>query len=346
MPRWTGNALLLLGSLVVSAACLEAAMALALAYPALLPRSEGVLGKPLALVSNYYRNRNRWSVHHLPDCAQYDPELAYTLRRGGSCRVVNPDRVVEYSANRAGLRDTDAALAHPDAVVLGDSHAMGWGVEAAANFPKQLEQRLGRPVLNAGISSFGTARQLLLIERLELPSFPALVIQYCENDFDENRVYVDDGGLRIMSEPTYRALVDRHVRSTRYYPFKHVRSMVGTASGVIRRRGRADSRPETDATEARYFLEVLHRHRRLLHGKTVVVLELNGQARDDGHFVEALHHLLSQPRYAELAQWVTTIDVSDELEAADYLALDGHMRPRGHLKVARLVAEELRRRGL
>ena len=63
MPRWTGNILLLLGSLVVSAALLEGAMALVLAYPTILPRSVGPLEKPLTLVSHYYKNRTAgWCI--------------------------------------------------------------------------------------------------------------------------------------------------------------------------------------------------------------------------------------------------------------------------------------------
>ena len=345
MSRWTGNVLLLLGSLALTAACLEGAMALALANPGLLPRGEGVLGKPLVLVRNYYKSRNRWVVQYRPDCMRYDPRVTYTLRPGRSCRVVNHDHAAEYSANRAGLRDSDAALDRPAAVVLGDSHAMGWGVEAAESFPEQLERHLGRPVLNAGIASFGTARQLILFERLQLPSYSALVIQYCENDFRENRTYVDDGALRIMSRPQYRRRVERHVRTTQYYPFKHVRNMARVAGRVIEGPGRPVPRPDTDAAEARYFLEVLIRHQDLIAEKIVVVLELNSH-RNDGGFVAALREALTEPRYAELARWVSTIDLSDTLETADHLPLDGHMRPAGHAKVARQVAEELRRRGL
>ena len=347
MRPWMGNALLLLGSVAVTAGFLEAAMAVALAYPQLLPAGDGLLGKPRVLVRNYYKSRNRWVVQYLPQCVRYDPELAYTLRPGGTCRVVNHDHVAEYSANRAGLRDTDAALESPYAVVLGDSHTMGSGVAAAESFPKQLEQDLGLPVLNAGISSFGTARQLGLLQRLELPSTRALVIQYCDNDLRENRRYVEDGALEIMSRHEHRALVRQHRRTTRYYPLKHVRNMVGSAGRVIGgERARAAPGTTMDTEEARYFLQVLERHGELIEGKTVVVLELNGSGGDDGRFVAALRDLLAEPGYAELARWISVIDVSAHLEPADYLPLDGHMKPRGHAKVARLVAEELRRRGL
>jgi hypothetical protein len=62
------------------------------------------------------------------------------------------------------------------------------------------------------------------------------------------------------------------------------------------------------------------------------------------HDIGALQRLLAEPRYAVLARWVTAIDLSGALAPEDYYVLDGHMRPSGHEKVARLVAVELERR--
>ena len=318
---------------------MEAAVELVLRYPGLLP-SQGALGKPLMLATQYYRRRSRWLVQFVPECARYDPDLSYTLRPGGNCRVVNRDHVVEYRANRAGLRDTDAALEKPDIVVLGDSHAMGLSVVTDSTFPEQLERRLGRPVLNAAISSYGTARELTLLERLELPPFRVLVIQYCDNDFGENWAYVERGTLAIMPEERYDSMVETHRRITRYYPFKHVTSLLGEWRGVVQPPA-VEAVSVTDAAEARYFLEVLLRHRPLLENKTVIVLELNGHEREDERFIQALRHRLAEPRYAELSESVVPLDASQVLEASDYLVLDGHMRPQGHTKVARLLAEEL-----
>lgn len=233
--RWIGNASVVLGSLLVSLVGIEAGVELVLRNPGLLP-SEGALGKPLMLATRYYRQRSRWLPQFLPECSRYDPEVTYTLRPGASCRVVNRDHVVEYRVNRAGLRDTDAALEEPDIVVLGDSHAMGTTVATDESFSEQLERRLGRPVLNAGMSSFATVRELTLLERLELPPFPVLVIQYCDNDFWENRAYVEGGMLRILPEESYDSLVEIHRRTNRYYPFKHVTVLLGEWRDVVQRR--------------------------------------------------------------------------------------------------------------
>ncbi|MFP5462523.1 MAG: CidA/LrgA family protein, partial [Gammaproteobacteria bacterium] len=43
-------------------------------------------------------------------------------------------------------------------VVIGDSHAMGWGANDEETFAAQLQALSGRPVYNLGVASYGTAR--------------------------------------------------------------------------------------------------------------------------------------------------------------------------------------------
>lgn len=126
---------------------------------------------------------------------------------GHTCRVAGREYVVEYTANRAGLRDSDDALSRAEIVVLGDSHGMGWGVQGEQSFPKCLQGITGRRVLHASMSSsYGTAREMTLLERLALPA-GTLVIQYSDNDFVENKPYVDHGTLDTLPEWQYRAVV-------------------------------------------------------------------------------------------------------------------------------------------
>ena len=341
---WMTRALLVLGGVLVPLLCIEAVFGFALSHPRVLASRDGTVGKALARAREYYLDQDRKVVQYLPDCARYDPEVTYTLIPGATCRVANREYTVEYAANRAGLRDSDEALARPEIVVVGDSHAMGWGVRSDEAFPKRLQTILNRSVLNAAISSFGTARELILLERLKLPSVRALVIQYADNDFPENKQYVDNGALAILPEWQYRAVVEEHRRWTRYYPFKHVAALFRMARLAMPERPPASPPRDTVVLEARYFLDVLLRHRAALGGKTVVVLEINAYERMDGRFVAAVRDLLAQARYAPLAPRISAIDVSGALGPADYYLLDNHMRAAGHEKVAQLVAAELKRR--
>ncbi len=340
---WFTNGLLVLGGFVLMLLCIEGLFAFALSHPQILASRDGTVGDALAYARDYYVKQDRKLVQYLAACSQYDREVTYTLIPGGKCRIASREYVAEYSGNRAGLRDSDPALSKPEIVVIGDSNAMGWGVRAEESFPKRLQEMVGRPVLNASMSSYGTVREMVLLERLAPSSARTLVIQYADNDFVENKSYVDRGALDILPEWQYQAVVREHRLETRYYPLKYARSLL-SADGLAAAWSRLPSAQSDNVDEARYFLDVLLRHRASVEGRAVVVLEINAYNRNDGRFVDALRGLLAEPRYAALARWVTAIDVSHALGPDDYYVLDGHMKAAGHEKVARLVAAELERR--
>ena len=120
--RWLPNALLVVVSVVVSLACIEGVIAYGLSHSEILVSADGhvrkPLGKPLALLRNYYMLIDRRIVQYLPDCAVYDPEATYTLKPSARCTIVNREYTVEYAANRAGLRDDDASLRRPPLSLL------------------------------------------------------------------------------------------------------------------------------------------------------------------------------------------------------------------------------------
>ena len=53
-------------------------------------------------------------------------------------------------------------------VVLGDSHAMGWGENDGDTFSSILEHKINRPVYNLAVSGYGTARELIRLEKSNL----------------------------------------------------------------------------------------------------------------------------------------------------------------------------------
>ncbi len=343
IPAWMTNGLLVLGGIVAVLLCIEGIFAFALSHPQILASRDGRVGEALAYARDYYVNRDRKLVQYMADCAQYDREVTYTLIPGRKCRVVGREYVVEYAGNRAGLRDSDETLSRPEIVVVGDSHGMGWGVRAEESFPKRLQALTGRSVLNACMSSYGTVREMTLLERLSLPSARTLVIQYSDNDVVENRPYVERGALEILPEWQYRAVVKEHRLETRYYPLKYTSSLLNIDGLAVP--WRKPPSPRADRMEeAPYFLDVLLRHRASVEGRTVVVVEINAHNQNDGTFIGAVRARLAEPRYAALARWVTAIDLSRALGPDDYYLLDGHLNAAGHEKVARLVAEELERR--
>lgn len=102
---------------------------------------------------------------------------------------MTPEYVVELRTNAQGIRDDrEFSLAPPPdtarIVLLGDSFAIGYGVNYEESVPALLEadlkQALNRPVevINLGVSGFGTAEELLMLEKRGMQYNPDLVIVY------------------------------------------------------------------------------------------------------------------------------------------------------------------------
>ena len=120
--------------------------------------------------------------------SQFDGSLQYILKPG-SHSFENWEFSTRVDVNREGLRDSEQNLQSPEVIFLGDSYTMGWGVEEKDSFVRQFGNATGKKCLNAGISSYGTAREYMMLKRLSLDSCKLLVIQYHENDLLENYMF-------------------------------------------------------------------------------------------------------------------------------------------------------------
>ena len=133
--------------------------------------------------------RRIWQVE--PGCTAYDPDLLY-VPGPDPCRFANTEFRTTLHFDRLGRlmasRPAGAGIA-----VLGDSHAMGWGVEDHETFASHLQSQLGRPVYNLAVSSYGTYRELLRLERSGLlDQVDTVLIQYSDNDILENETMAAD----------------------------------------------------------------------------------------------------------------------------------------------------------
>src|SRR5262245_57014930 len=76
----------------------------------------------------YWNEREYALIQYSPDCSLHHDSLGYTLRPG-SCTFSGPEFSNRFDVNRLGLRDDEKSLDAPEIIVLGDSEAMGWGVD-------------------------------------------------------------------------------------------------------------------------------------------------------------------------------------------------------------------------
>ena len=318
----------------------------------ILTALEGMLAlfliKPQLLFSEFLREGLRrvyikedWSVVQAElDIVQYDPEVTYLLAPRAS-QYANREFETTIRGNSAGLRDDEASLKSPDIIVIGDSYSMGWGVEQEEAYPQLLERKTGLKVLNAGISSFGTAREMLLLRRLDTSKVRVIIVQYFFNDFRENRAFVEGGFfLKTTPEVEFRRRVFDSQRKRRYRPLDYLRAFFN----------RTHNYPEiltTPASEvAATCLKVLTSSE-ILKGIPVFFFEIDGWG--EGRYMigkEMAELLETGNRFAELSTHFTLLQIHEVLSREDYFTLDPHFRPHGHEKVASALAEALRSAGI
>src|SRR5262249_40265367 len=150
-----------------------------------------------------YAQHLRKTIQMDTTCARYDSGLFYTLRPG-QCEFSNVEFTIPLSVNSLGVRDDEADLEGPSVIFLGDSFTMGWGIEQDSTFASRIGRELGIKSLNAGISSYGTARELKLLSRLDLSNVKAIFLQYHESDLEENKSYAENSDrLKIGSDSVY-----------------------------------------------------------------------------------------------------------------------------------------------
>jgi hypothetical protein len=264
-----------------------------------------------------------------PDCAQWDPELSYTLRPG-TCTYSNPGYKNEYRINTLGVRDDEESLKQPDVVVLGDSHTMGMGVEQDETYASQLESMLNLKVLNTGISSYGTARELGMLQRVDRSRARFLLIQYCSNDFEENQEFIDSGGtLPARAREWFDMQVEGSKRGRRYHPGRFIESFLWSMWDQERGRN-----PGLSHQALHYFLDVIERHPVDLSGMKIIIFQIESFPNDaDPSRLEQV--LADYPKHR--LSGAQTVKVQTALGPEHYIPLDGHMSAMGH----RLVAERL-----
>ncbi len=288
-------------------------------------------------VSNVYFNNYRNIIQLMPECARYDPELTYMLKPG-ECVMENIEYSNKYSVNSAGLRDDESSLVQPEIIVLGDSYAMGWGVEQNETFAQMIENTTGEKVLNAGVPSFGTAREVMLLKRLDLSNVKTVIIQYSANDFVENFAYVNDGfQLRIMTKNEYEDECRRHASRVRYSPFLLTSVFLSRVAGLFIRQAKAGQEQNTNllsnvTMEVKLFLEILSRQN-FPKDVQIIALNLSHYTLDIHGFTEQLS-IWKKQDYPDFIKNMKLIDAAAFFNKSDYYIIDDHLNASGHRKVA------------
>jgi len=292
--------------------------------------SKGLLAPLVPLARDVYVNGYRAIWQTQRECVRFDPHLLYAPREG-ECRLTNAEFDVVFNFDSDGRVGSmvQGEADTPPVLVLGDSHAMGWGVGDTETFAAVLSRMLDRPVYNLAVSSYGTARELLRASaHPALSAADTVIIQYCDNDHGENLAFLAEG-VPTRTPADFEKLFEYKPTRPRVSFFDLMRSMGRGVASLYRKMGfqsAAAAQAQAQAGPAEAFLQVLERYP-VLAEKRLIVFESN-----------AFHVMTSFTPSLEAAieeRGLRNITVlRPELGAEDNFVLDGHPNEAGHRALA------------
>lgn len=312
-------------------ALLEGAMYVLVRRPDILKRCpQGIRNS----VGYLYSVGERKVIQFSPDCARHDAELGYTLKPG-TCTFSAAEFNNRYQINRQGLRDDENSLDKPDVIVGGDSYAMGWGVEQEDTFAAVLEKKSGLKVLNTAVASYGTAREMIVLRRLDTTNLKFLIIQYCENDFDENReFYLKGNRLVTMSPDEYRRYTNLNQESKDYYPGKYLFLKLEKKWKELQKPEQSGEKPGMDKDDVDLFINAVRNGPVGLSQVQIIVFEAVGKNDFDRTFIRRLAEKIKNGTYPPPVNNMITLDITKIITKDDYYVLDDHWKKSGHSAIA------------
>lgn len=290
------------------------------------------------LLKSYYFSIDRKILQFEQEAADYDADLFYTLRPG-KFTFDNREFSTSYSINSQGFRDDEASLDYPQILVLGDSYAMGWGVEQEETFAQVVERQVGLKTLNMGVSSYGTVRELSSLKGVKLDSVRFLVIQYCPNDFTENTAFCSDGdSLLVSPKSRYESEQRDYLNSRSYSPLKHLRFVVNSllAEPIHLHACRASwSEKRTPLTPEAAFLHVLNTLNNLPANIPIVLFSIDASQPSNDFILDVAQENSKDTTHA--SERFRFVSLEGKIGTADRFVWDEHLNARGH----RVIAAEI-----
>lgn len=290
----------------------------------------------LPALKSYYHERNCNIIQQNPEYAQYDSTLFYTLRPG-TFTYENREFSTTYHVNSKGVRDDEESLEYPKIIVLGDSYSMGWGVEQDETYASLLEREIGINTLNTAISSYGTAREITSLEKFKTDSVEYVIIQYCPNDYTENKNWVRGlNELHVSSEETYNAASELHIERNHYYFLKHVFNIpgyLGVKKKYIVPKSIGNKKKEKVVTAANAFLSILKSSNKIPKSAKIILFNMEAERSNNG-FITDVKNLLDMEYASSLHDRLSYIDFTGKINDKHRFVLDPHLNAAGHKVLA------------
>jgi len=322
-------------ALILILALLESSMYLLIRRPGLLRMFSRRFRNS---ISYLYIQGDRKIMQYQKGCGRYSPDLGYTLNPG-TFTYSEIEFTNEYHINSLGVRDTEEALDAPEIILLGDSFALGWGVDSRETFIKIVEKKTGLTTLNTCVPSFGTVREMIMLRKLNRSCLKYLILQYCADDYDENRLYFQNGNQpQLMREETFKKIVNYLDRPIRYFPGKYLKMKIRKKLDALKPAKQSTPSVASFLGEVELFVHVLKQNEDLLTGIPLIVFELSG-INQTNEFTKKLREKIKTPGEPSFIRDMIILDIAGRLEENHYYALDGHLNATGHAVAADILCD-------
>lgn len=257
------------------------------------------------------------------------------------------DFEVTVRFNQYGLRDAQdvSALREEDVLVIGDSFAMGWGVDEGARFSSRLADLLGRRVFNVALPEDleGYGRMVELVRSLGGRPRQVVISVCMENDLKAYGTTTRRGST-LVGHSAAAQLKGRIRRSSALYA---ALSNVQPLRRLAERLGMLEDRQSllkyNDVSPEVVDLSVACLER-VVAGLEPVVLVVPSRSLWAGAVREAEEKVHARFVDTLRARGVRVVDPRAAFESggaplAFYFPHDGHWTPEAHAVAARLLAE-------
>jgi lysophospholipase L1-like esterase len=295
--------------------------------------------------------RNFWQMQK--DCITLDEELIYVPRMG-ECRFRNPefDTTLHFDETGRQRNQATSLSSKIGIAVLGDSHAMGWGVEDYETFSNIIQGELQKPVYNLAVSSYGTYRELLHFQQSHLiTKIDTILIQYCDNDLREN-TNIDKENKFSKAMNSYKKSYQEHLKVANWIdtdalstiahvisvaslrPLKHFSNQLARIHWRLGQLGTAFEKKDQYNPDFnphyKELIKVLTKFNSLLGNKRIIVFYINDRGSKLEGFPVGKDKIMRNTEFLEL-----------KFDKNEFYVLDGHLNPLGHKTIGKTLARYL-----
>ena len=258
------------------------------------------------------------------NCVNTDKELIYSPKIG-RCKFNNPEYKTVLTFSKEGRNNPSkifdknlSAIA-----VIGDSHAMGWGVNDESTFSNLLQSKLQKPVYNLAVSSYGTFRELKRLKLSgKLNEIDTIVIQYCSNDLKENTEMLVDADLTTKLDKFNKLLFGSDINLLKKNFKKYIKFALSTPfEGFL---SFFDEEKSDDFTpHLKPLKSVIKHYGNEIKDKKIIVFYSNGHGKRFKNFPNGQDRDIKNLYFHDL-----------NLTPSAYYTIDDHLTPYGHKEIA------------